>query len=175
MATRDGLASKAIESRILSMRGENVILDADLAVLYGVSTKALNQAVSRNAKRFPLDFRFRLTSRERREVVTNCDRLSRLRFSAVLPWAFNEHGAIMAATVLKSPRAVEMSLFIVRAFVRLRNFTRSHGEFAEKLDALERKVAGHDGDLKALFTALRTLLSPPRPTGRRIGFGAEQG
>lgn len=118
-----------------------MLVDADLAEIYGVSTKALNQAVKRNAERFPEDFRFQLTAAEREEVVTNCDHLTRLRFSPVLPWAFTEHGSIMAASVLNSQRAVEMSAFVVRAFVRLRDLARTHAELARHLAALERRVA----------------------------------
>lgn len=120
MARRKALAPAFVDPRILTIRGEKVMLDADLAAVYGVATKALNQAVKRNGERFPSDFRFQLTKAERDEVVTNCDHLRSLRFSPVRPWAFTEHGAIMAASVLNSPRAVEMSLFVVRAFIRLR-------------------------------------------------------
>ena len=161
----------AVDSRILSLRGVQVLLDADLAQIYGVSTKALNQAVKRNAERFPEDFRFRLKAVERDWVVTNCDHLSRLKFSPSLPWAFTEHGAIMAATVLNSPRAVEMSVFVVRAFVRLRDLARTHVELARHLAALERRVTAHDADLKQVLAALRQLLDPPRTRpGRRIGY-----
>jgi hypothetical protein len=147
--------------RILTIRGQKVILDADLAVVYGVTTKALNQAVRRNASRFPSDFRFRLTRTERAEVVTNCDHLARLRFSRVLPWAFTEHGAIMAASVLNSARAVEMSVFVVRAFVRLRALSRSHADLGAKLDLIEKRVAGHDEDLRQVFAVLRKLIELP--------------
>jgi C4-dicarboxylate-specific signal transduction histidine kinase len=154
----------------MTVRGEKVMLDADLAAVYGVATKVFNQAVSRNIDRFPPDFRFQLTKRERDEVVTNCDHLARLKFSAVRPWAFTEHGAVMAATVLKSPRAVEMSMFVVRAFVRLRHVARNYAALADKLDALERKVSGHDADLEQMFSALRALIAPRRPLRRQIGF-----
>ena len=164
------LAPARVESRIVVIRGETVMLDADLAAVYGVSTKALNQAVKRNAERFPPDFRFQLTKAERAKVVTNRDHLQVLKFSAVLPWAFTEHGSIMAAAVLNSPRAVEMSVFVVRAFVRLREFARAHAELATKLKAIERRVAGHDADLKRMFAALRTLIDPPTKPPRRIGF-----
>ena len=153
------------------LRGHTVVLDVDLAALYGVTTKALNQAVKRNATRFPPDFRFQLTSTERDEVVTNCDHLHRLRFSSVRPWAFTEHGALMAASVLNSPRAVQMSVFVIRAFVRLRDLGRSHAQLAAKLDALEQKVAGHDTDLEQMFSVLRSLINPPRKPRRQIGFG----
>ena len=165
------LAKATIDPRILRVRGIQVLVDADLAEIYGVSTKALNQAVKRNAERFPEDFRFQLTAEEREEVVTNCDHLTRLKFSPVLPWAFTEHGSIMAASVLNSQRAVEMSVFVVRAFVRLRDLARTHAELARHLAALERRVTVHDADLKAVFVALRRLIEPPSKPRRQIGFG----
>lgn len=166
----------ALDSRILSLRGALILLDADLAEIYGVSTKALNQAVKRNAERFPEDFRFQLKAAERDWVVTNCDHLSRLKFSPTLPWAFTEHGAIMAATVLSSPRAVEMSVFVVRAFVRLRELARTHAELGKHLAALERRVTAHDADLEKVIAVLRQLLEPPpaKPR-RRIGYGDGSG
>jgi len=121
-----------IEHLIQLIRNHRVILDADLARLYGVATKALNQAVKRNRKRFPPDFMFRLTEEEKNEVVTACDHLSRLRFSPVLPCAFTEHGAIMLANVLNSERAVKASVQVVRAFVRLREVLASNRELVHK-------------------------------------------
>lgn len=162
---------KRIDRTILILRGRNVMVDADLAAVYGVATKVLNQAVKRNVKRFPRDFRFQLTKAERDEVVTNCDHLRSLRFSPARPWAFTEHGAIMAATILNSPRAVEMSVFVVRAFIRLRELARNHAELAMKLAALEHRVTGHDADLEEMFAALRAILQPPRRPRRQIGFG----
>ena len=163
----------AVESKVLTVRGENVLLDADLAAIYGVSTKALNQAVKRNAARFPPDFRFRLTKGERAEVVTERDHLRQLRFSPTLPWVFTEHGAVMAASVLNSPRAVEMSVFVVRVFVRLRRLAITHKELAARLARLERRVGAHDRDLNAVVRALQPLARPPHELPRpRIGFHA---
>jgi hypothetical protein len=162
-----------IERTLLKLRGHNVMLDSDLAAVYGVTTKALNQAVKRNRKRFPPDFQFQLTRIERDEVVTNCDHLRSLKFSPTRPWAFTEHGAIMAASVLNSARAVEMSIFVVRAFIRLRDLSRNHTELAAKIDALERKVSGHDTDIEDMFDALRTLIRPTRGSRRQIGFCAK--
>lgn len=160
-----------IEPRILSLRNRKVILDSDLAELYGVPTKALNQAVKRNPDRFPSDFHFQLTQDEKREVVTNCDHLVRLKFSKTLPHAFTEHGALMAASVLNSPRAVDVSIFVIRAFVMLRDQLASHKEIKVRLDELERKVASHDGALQALVAGIRQLMaSPPDSPKRRIGF-----
>ena len=158
----------SISSRILIVRGQKVMIDADLAELYGVRTKALNQAVKRNRDRFPDDFAFQLSKSERDEVVTNCDHLARLKYSPTLPFAFTEHGTIMAANVLNSPRAVEMSVHVVRAFVRLREMIGSHRELAKRLDALEAK---YDEHFKVVFDAVRQLMAPPEPKPKRkIGF-----
>ena len=154
-----------LEKRILTIRGEKVILDTDLAELYGVTTKALNQAVKRNADRFPQDFAFSLTDLEKTEVVTNCDHLSRLKFSPVLPRAFTEHGAIMAATVLNTPRAVQMSLFVVRAFIRMRGILTDTRELAQKLSALEQELKGrldiHEAAIVDVLQRIMRILEPP--------------
>jgi hypothetical protein len=153
-----------IESRIFLIRGQKVMLDADLAELYGVGTKVFNQAVKRNAERFPEDFMFQLTPPEKAEVVTNCDHLAKLKFSSTLPYAFTEHGAIMAASVLNSPRAVETSVQVVRAFVRLRQMLSSNAELSRKLAALEKK---YDIQFKAVFVAIRELMTPLEPRKKR--------
>jgi hypothetical protein len=161
-----------IEPLILEIRGQKVLLDSDLAHLYGVSTGALNQAVKRNRDRFPADFMFQLTAAEKQEVVTDCDHLSSLKFSHRLPYAFTEHGTMMAAMLLNSPRAVEVSVFVVRAFVKLRQLALAHKELAAKLDQLEKKVVGHDDAIRQLVVAIRQLMTPPAPSPRRsrIGF-----
>src|ERR1039457_3788814 len=156
-----------IEKAILSIRGEKVMLDSDLADLYGVTTKMLNQAVKRNASRFPTDFMFQLTETEKSEVVTNCDHLARLKFSPFLPYAFTEHGALMLGNVLSSERAAQTSVQVVRAFVRLRQMLASNAELARKLDAMEKK---YDAQFKVVFDAIRQLMSPPEPKRREIGF-----
>ena len=143
------------------------MLDADLAELYGVLTKVLNQAVKRNKERFPVDFMFQLTKEEKDEVVTNCDHLKRLKFSPTLPHAFTEHGAIMLATILNSPIAVQASIQVVRAFVRLRQMLASNADLARKLDTLERK---YDAQFKVVFDAIRQLMTPPEPKRQQIGF-----
>ena len=174
-----------IESRILVVREHKVIIDTDLALLYGVPTKALNQAVKRNAERFPMDFMFQLSATEKAEVVTSCDHLQKLKFSKSLPYAFTEHGAIQAANVLASPRAVEMGIYVVRAFVRLKQATASHSELAKRLAELEEKTEGlalsHDtfsrntrNQLKQVFDALRELMTPPDPPKRPMGFVTPQ-
>jgi hypothetical protein len=152
------------------VRGQRVMLDADLTALFGVSTRALNQAIKRNLDRFPADFLFRLNPEEKAEVVTNCDHLSGLKFSRHLPYAFTEHGAVMAATVLNSKRAAEVSVFVVRAFVRMRQLLASHRELALKLADLERRGASHDTSIRWLVSAIRQFLQPPAPPRRKIGF-----
>lgn len=156
-----------IAQGILMIRGHKVMLDADLADLYGVTTKRLNEQVKRNQGRFPPDFMFQLTDEEKAEVVANCDHLVRLKFSPALPNAFTEHGAIMAASVLNTARAVEMSVFVVRAFVRLRQMLASNAELARKLAALEKK---YDAQFKVVFDAIRELMTPPERKKRSIGF-----
>ncbi len=165
-----------IEERILLIRGQRVMLDADLAGLYGVSTKRLNEQVRRNKGRFPEDFMFQLTTNEKAEVVANCDHLARLRFSPVLPNAFTEHGAIMVASVLNTQRAIQVSVFVVRAFVKLREMLSTHKELAHKLAALERKLQNHDESIRSLVAAIRQLMAPPeqKPPKRRIGFLVEE-
>lgn len=161
-----------VERRIFLIRGEKVILDADLAAFYGVPTKRLNEQVKRNKGRFPADFMFDLTAVERAEVVANCDHLSKLRYSSALPCAFTEHGAIMAASVLNSQQAVAMSVFVVRAFVKLRQAVLHHAELGRRLDDLERQFGSHDQQIVALVEAIRRLMSPASvPRHRRIGFG----
>jgi len=164
-----------IDHSIVLIRGLKVILDTDLAELYGVSTKAFNQAIKRNKARFPSDFMFRLTQEEKIEVVTNCDHLRRLKFSPVLPTAFTEHGAIMAATVLNSDRAMNVSVYVVRAFVKLREMLSTQKEFAHKLKELEKKFAAHDEKFAVVFEAIRELMRPATvPPKRRIGFSTPQ-
>ena len=160
-----------IQRLILLIRGEKVIIDADLAEAYGVTTKALNQAIRRNADRFPPDFMFRLTKEEKQEVVTNCDHLEKLKFSPVTPRAFTEHGAIMVASVLNSPKAVEVSVFVVRAFVKLREVIAGHKALAHKIAQLERKLGDHDEQIMVLVAAIKHLMDPKLPPKkRRIGF-----
>lgn len=158
-----------IERAILSIRGEKVMLDSDLAELYGVETKALNQAVKRNLDRFPPDFMFQLTAMEvfnlnRSQFVTGSQKHRDPRFP---PYAFTEHGALMLANVLNSERAAQTSVQVVRAFVRLRQMLASNAELARKLEAMEKK---YDRRFKIVFDAIRQLMSPPEPKRREIGF-----
>lgn len=168
-----------IARAILVLRRQRVILDADLAVLYGVTTKRLNEQVKRNAARFPQDFMFRLSAQEtdalnRSHFATGSQKHRDPRFP---PFAFTEHGAIMAATVLNSPRAVEMSLYVVRAFVQLREWISSNKELARRLDApearIEKKLTSHDEAIAAMLSAIRELMHPPPTRRRAIGFTAD--
>ena len=170
---KQALVIPSVEQSILLIRGHRVMLDADLARLYGVSTKRLNEQVKRNWSRFPKDFMFRLTAKERNEVVAICDHLQHLKFSSTLPHAFTEHGAIMLASVLNTPRAVEVSVFVVRAFVKLREKLSAHRKLAQKLTELERKIETHDERIQSLFDAIRQLMAPPKSPRRRIGFHLE--
>lgn len=178
------LAPEAITLRIVTVRSQRVIVDADLAALYGVETKRFNEAVKRNAAKFPADFMLTLTTEEfsalRSQFATSNDSPGRggRRYA---PRVFTEHGALMAATILNSPRAVEVSVYVVRAFVRLRELAASNGDLAKRLDELEQKTEAlainHDtfsrntrAQLKQVFDALRELMTPPEPTKRPIGF-----
>jgi hypothetical protein len=162
---------RPIASLILDMRGRRVIIDADLAAIYGVETRVLNQAVKRNRERFPGDFVFSLSAIEKEKVITNCDHLAHLRFARSLPLAFTEHGAIMAATVLNSPRAVAMSVYVVRAFVRMREQLASNTAILKRLAEIDRTLLQHDASLRDIYRKLLPLLRPPLdPPRRRIGF-----
>ena len=156
-----------IENRILVVRGHKVMIDADLAELYGVTTKRLNQQVRRNIERFPGDFMFELTPAEKAEVVANCNHLAKLKFSPTAPFAFTEHGALMAASVLNTPRAIEVSVYVVRAFVRLKQALASHTELARRIAQLEART---DTRFRQVFEAIRQLMTPPEPKRRPIGF-----
>ncbi|MGC2284892.1 MAG: ORF6N domain-containing protein [Candidatus Acidiferrum sp.] len=162
--------AQRVESLILLIRGKKVMLDSDLAHLYGVTTKALNQAVKRNRGRFPADFTFRLTRRERTQLVTTCDHLRKLKYSASLPYAFSEHGAVMLASVLNSPVAVQASIQVVRAFVKLREFLGTQHKLALKLLELEKRLGDNDHEITTLFEAIRQLMQPPAKPAKRIGF-----
>ena len=167
---------------ILILRGQRILLDADLAAIYGVTTKRLNEQVKRNNARFPEDFMFQLTAEEaaalRSQIATSITPSGRggRRYR---PFAFTEHGAIQAANVLNSTRAVEMSVFVVRAFVQLRELLSSNKELAVRLDQLEarieKKLNTHDQSISAMLAAIRELMKPPASPHRGIGFTADLG
>ncbi len=181
------LAADAISSQILILRGQRVILDSDLAALYGVTTKRFNEQVHRNAGRFPPDFMFQLSNQDlailRSQFATSRSGPVRAHWGGrrSLPHAFTEHGAIMAASVLNSARAIEVSVYVVRAFVQLREMLATHKAFSAKLEELEEKTEAlalrHDTlaaqtrtQLRHIFDALRELMNPTEPERRPIGF-----
>ncbi len=162
------LRAEDIPRRIFTIRGHRVMLDADLAELYGVTTGALNQAAKRNAERFPEDFAFRLTAEEaanlKSQIVISSNWGGRRRS---LPLAFTEQGVAMLSGVLNSPRAVQVNIAIMRAFVSLRRLLVTHTDLARQVDALEKK---YDAQFKIIFDAIRALMNPPKTPRRRIGF-----
>jgi hypothetical protein len=167
------IPAERIESKILLLRGQKVMLDRDLASLYGVPTKALKQSVWRNATRFPDDFMFVLEDQEvatlRSQFVTSkTDPRGGVRYA---PMAFTEQGVAMLSSVLRSPSAIQVNIAIMRAFARLRHILVSHADLARKLDELEKK---YDAQFKVVFDALRALMNPPQPPRKRIGFSVRE-
>lgn len=156
-----------IREVILFIRGKRVILDSHLAALYGTTTSRLLEQVRRNKARFPEDFCFKLTTIEKDELIAICDRFNNLKHLAEPPRVFTEHGAIMAANVLRSEKAVQMSVFVVRAFVQMRDILGAHKALLAKVEALEEK---YDGQFKEVFYAIRQLMLPEKVSRRRIGF-----
>jgi hypothetical protein len=171
--TEDLMPSERIETRILFLRGQKVMLDRDLALLYGVPTKALKQAVMRNVERFPDDFMFVLAPQEiaalRSQFVTSrADPRGGVRYASM---AFTEQGVAMLSSVLRSPRAIQVNIAIMRTFARLRQILASHAELARKLDKMERE---YDGQFRLVFEALRQLMNPPESPRKPIGFGVRE-
>src|SRR4029077_5865916 len=165
------VVASRVDSKIFVLRGQRVILDRDLAELYGVQVRHLNQQAKRNAKRFPPAFRFQLSPHEfkilRSQNVISSEGHGGTRYR---PHVFTEHGAIMAATVLNSERAIEMSVFVVLAFVRMRRAIVENRHILTKLSELERHLEGHDDDIQDLMEAIRELMSPSEPSRSQIGF-----
>lgn len=163
-----------IEKRIFLIKGYKVMLDSDLAELYGVKTKHLNRQVKRNIRRFPKEFMFRLTKEERNELAPIWHQFKKMKHSYVLPYAFTEHGVAMLSTVLNSERAVKISIVIIKTFIRLHEIISTHKELAHKLAELERKVEKHDVEIQSIFEAIRQLMAPSsEKPKRRIGFHAD--
>ena len=164
------IPDEAIMNKIIIIRGIKVMIDRDLAELYGVTTKRLNEQMKRNRKRFPEDFMFQLTQQEKTDVVANCDHLSNLKFSPNLPFVFTEHGAVMLASVLNSQRAIEVNIQIVRVFTKMRELLLTHKDILLKLEIIENKLTNHDNDIALIFEYLKRLLNPPQTPRRKIGF-----
>ncbi len=171
MAQTAVVLARKVETNIFILRGHRIILDETLAELYGVEVKQLNQQVKRNSKRFPVEFVFRLSQREfdglRSQIVTSKEGRGGRRYR---PLAFTEHGAIMAATVLKSRRAIQMSIFVVRAFVRMREALAQNQQILAKLADIEKRLQNHEADIGDLVRVVRQLMAPPEPNRRKIGF-----
>jgi hypothetical protein len=176
---RKSIAAEQIARAILILRGQRVLQDSELAALCGVSTRRFNEQVRRNRKRFPADFMFQLTAEETSSLRSQIATLKtgRGQHRKYLPYVFTEHGAIMAATILNSPRAIEMSVYVVRAFVQLREMLASNKELARRFAQLEirldKKLTVHDEAIAAILAAIRQLMHPPIPKRRPIGFTAD--
>jgi phage regulator Rha-like protein len=164
------ISGEEIEHTILLVRGQKVMLDRDLARLYGVQTKILNKAVSRNLDRFPADFMFQLTPEEHDSLRFQFGTLKRGQHSKYRPFVFTQEGVAMLSSVLRSPRAAQINIAIMRAFVRLRETLSLHKELAHKLADLERKIENHDENIRSLFDAIRQLMTPPETPRREIRF-----
>ncbi len=165
-----------ITEKIFEIHGQKVMIDADLAYLYGVTTKVLNQAVKRNRGRFPADFMFQLTKEERNELVTNCDRLTNLKHSTTMPYVFTEGGVAMLSSVLNSEKAIQINLQIIRAFIRLRHMLSEHDALRLAIEGLERRVSRNKRDIQLAIKVLQQVFSPPKtkvPPKKKfkIGFG----
>ena len=169
------ISVESIANKILFIRGEKVILDRDLAAMYGVTTKVLNQAVRRNSKRFPDDFMFVLTKEENDSLRSQNVTLKRGQHSKYLPFAFTEHGVAMLSSVLNSERAIEVNIAIVRAFVHLRKMLISYDAVERKLRDIEDRLEGHDEKIEIIFEAIRQLMAPPEKKKNRIGFEVNEG
>lgn len=173
MSNESVVPVERVESAILAIRGHRVLLDSELAALYGVDVKVLNQAVKRNIERFPADFMFQLSAEEavplRSQIVTL--KVARGLHRKYLPYAFTEQGVAMLSSVLHSPRAVQVNIEIMRAFVRLRQMLQQNADLARKLAALEKK---YDAQFRVVFDAIRGLMAAPEPKQKRIGFRTER-
>ncbi len=168
------IAAEVIENSIFLIRQQKVMVDRDLARLYGVETKYLNRQVKRNVERFPGEFMFQLTVEEKQQLVTICHRFEPLKHSVSLPYVFTEHGVAMLASVLRSQTAVEMSIVIIKTFIKLREVIATNKKVFEKLMQIEQKLGRHDEEIKVIFDALRQLMAPPvAPEKRKIGFHGE--
>ena len=164
------IPQETIENRILMIRGLKVMIDRDLAQLYGVSTKRLNEQVKRNIERFPGNFMFQLSEQEKSDVVAICDHLSELKFSHQLPFAFTEHGVAMLASVLNSDRAVKMSIFIINTFIRLRQILYTHKGLTNKVERIEGRVVLHEKAIQEINQVLEELVTPKPEKKKKIGF-----
>jgi len=164
------MSLELIQQKILIIRGKKVMIDYDLAQIYGVKTFRLNEAVKRNRRRFPQDFMFQLTTEEKEELIANCDQFKTLKHSTQLPFVFTEQGVAMLSTVLKSDRAIEVNILIMRAFVRLRELLQTHKDLWEKIEEME---SNYDHQFKVVFDAIKQIMNVEEKPKRRMGFHAD--
>ena len=168
------IPQEVIKRKIYLIRGHKVMIDRDLAELYGVETKYMNRQVRFNKERFPREFMFRLTAEERNELVQICHRFETMKHSSSMPYVFTEHGVAMLSSVLNSDRAIKINILIIKTFVKLREIISTHKELAYKLKELETRIGKHDEDICAIFEAIRQLMAPPPEKPKRhIGFRTE--
>jgi ORF6N domain len=168
MKKGNSIPPEKIDRAILFLRGKRVILDTDLAMVFGTTTKRVNQQVKRNIDRFPAGFLFQLTDKEKNEVVTNCDHLAQLKFSPTNPLAFTEHGTIMVAMLINTPAAIKASVVVVKAFVKLRQILLQNKDLVKRLNSLESK---YDYQFKVVFDAIRKLMELPADQSKRTRIG----
>lgn len=166
--------SELIASKILLIRDQKVMLDSDIADLYGVPTKRLNEQVKRNIERFPSNFMFQLTKEEKEQVVANCDHLKKLKFSPVLPKVFTEHGIMMVANVLTSERAIKVSIQIIEVFIKMREVLQSNNELLLRMEKLERNLGKHDMQIAQVFQLLKQFVKEESERNQ-IGYKKDQG
>jgi phage regulator Rha-like protein len=170
---KDLTLTENIESKILIIRGKKVLLDRDLATLYGVETKRLNEQVKRNIKRFPQSFMLRINEAEKEELVANCDRFRLLKHSTSLPYAFTEYGALMSANILNSEKAIQISIFIVEAFARIREVLSAHKDIMLKISEIEKRLDYHDDSIIEIIKTLKELI-PSYSNKPKIGFDSSE-
>jgi hypothetical protein len=164
---------EAVTEKIFEIRGQKVMIGADLARLYGVPTKRLNESVKRNIQRFPEDLMFSISEKERDELVANCDRFTNMKHSSVMPHAFTETGVAMLSSVLNSEKAIQINLQIIRAFIRLRRMLIDHQALRLAIEGLERRVGKNERDIQIAIKAIQSILTPPvqQNPKRKMGFG----
>ena len=161
---------EVIQQKIFSIRGHRVMIDRDLAALYGVETKHLNRQVKRNSIRFPGEFMFQLTTHEKEELVTICHRFESLKHSSFLPYAFTEHGVAMLANVLKSEQAVRISIMIIKVFIKLKELISFHKELLRKISEIEQRIGGHDKEIQVILETIRQLMKEEEKPKYPMGF-----
>ncbi|HQJ46303.1 MAG TPA: ORF6N domain-containing protein [Ignavibacteriaceae bacterium] len=170
MSSKELIPTESLLNKILVIRSQKVMLDRDLAVLYGVETRVLKQSVKRNIKRFPKDFMFTLSKKEIEKMVSQNVIPSKSYLGGANPMAFTEQGVAMLSSVINSERAIEVNILIIRAFVKLREILSTHKKVEEKLKELENKLEEHDDQIVQIIQVINQLITPPSPTKKKVGF-----